>query len=120
MPHRVRSLALVALAVVVTLAGLRLAAGGVGPLVLGGVAALALDPVVQVLQRVVRSRAAASAIAVIGLIVILAGSAYSLSDEFASAAKQMPEATERLRTALRDWRRSGQGPFDALGRAADN
>lgn len=115
-----RSFALVTLAIVVALAGLRLAAGVIIPLILSVLAAFALDPVVVFIARVVRSRAVASAITVGGLVVLLGGSAYALSDDFIGAASHLPAATDRLRLALRELRRNGDGPLNALGQAADN
>jgi predicted PurR-regulated permease PerM len=118
-PHRLRSLALVTLAIVVVLAGLRLAAGVIIPLILSVLAAFALDPVVSFITRLVRSRALAAGITVGGLVCVLGGSAYAMSDDFIGAATHLPEATDRLRLALRDLRRGG-GPLNALGQAADN
>jgi predicted PurR-regulated permease PerM len=116
----VRSFALVTLAVVVSLAGLRLAAGVIIPIVLSILFALALDPIVAFITRLVRSRALAAGITVGGLVVLLAGATYAMSDDFVGAASHLPEATDRLRLALRELRRSGDGPLNALGRAADN
>jgi predicted PurR-regulated permease PerM len=118
--QRVTSIALATLAVIVFLAGLRLAAGVIIPIILSILLALALDPIVALITRLVKSRAAAAGIAVGGLVVVLAGGAYALSDDFVGAAGRLPEATNRLRLALRELRRSGDGPLNALGRAADN
>lgn len=119
-PSRLRSVALVTLAVVVTLGGLHLAAGVIIPLILSILAAFALDPVVSFLTRIVRSRPVSAAITVGGLVVVLGGTGYALSDDFVGAASHLPEATERLRTALREMRRSGGGPLTDIGKAADN
>jgi predicted PurR-regulated permease PerM len=102
------------------MAGLRLAAGVIIPIVLSILFAFALDPVVSFITRLVRSRAVAAGITVGGLVVLLAGAAYALSDDFIGAASRLPEATDRLRLALREVRRSGDGPLNALGQAADN
>src|SRR4029453_16127870 len=118
-PNRLRNFALVTLAVVVTLGGLRLAAGVMIPLILSILAALALNPFVSFLTRIVRSRAISAGITVGGLVLLLGGAGYVLSDDFVGAARHLPEATERLRIALRELRRSG-GPLSALGQAADN
>ena len=115
-----RSFALVTLAVVVSLAGLRLAAGVIIPLVLSVLFAFALDPVVAFITRLVRSRAVAAGITVGGLVLLLGGAAYALTDDFMGAASHLPQATDRLRLALRELRRSGDGPLNALGQAADN
>src|SRR6478752_7289383 len=101
-PTRLRSVALVTLAIVVALAGLRLAAGVIIPLILSVLAALALDPIVSFLTKVVRSRAVAAGVTVGGLVLVLGGAAYSLSDDFVGAASHLPEATDRLRLSLRD------------------
>jgi len=119
-PNRIRSVAVVTLAVVVALGGLRLAAGVIIPLILSILAAFALDPVVSFLTRVVRNRALSAGITVGGLVVLLAGAGYALSDDFVNAASHLPEATERLRVSLRDLRRNGDGPLNSLGKAADN
>ena len=120
MPTRVRSGTLVALLVLVTLVLLHLAAGVVVPFVLAVLLAFALDPVVRGVQRVVRSRQLAAGLTVASLVAALAGSAYALSDDAAKAASHLPEATNRLREVLRDWRSGPSKPLDALGRAADN
>jgi predicted PurR-regulated permease PerM len=119
-PNHLRSVALVTLAVVVSMAGLHLAAGVIIPLILSVLAAFALDPVVSFLARVVRSRPVAAAITVGGLVSVLCGAGYALADDFVGAAGHLPEATERLRLSLRELRRSGDGPLNALGKAADN
>jgi len=108
------------MAVVVALAGLHLAAGVIIPLILSVLAAFALDPVVSFLTRIVRSRPVSAGITVGGLVLILSGAGYALSDDFIGAASHLPEATERLRTSLRDWRRSGDSALNAIGKAADN
>ena len=119
MSPRLRRLALAILVIVGLMAGLRLAAGVVVPAILSILAALALDPFVQVLQRLVRYRALASAVVVIAVLLALVGTAYALSDDVVATARQLPAATERLRTELRALNR-GEGALDALGQAADN
>jgi predicted PurR-regulated permease PerM len=119
MSPRFRRLAFITLFFVAILAGLRLAAGVAIPAIVSVLAALALDPAVQLLQRVVRSRAVASAVVVAGVVLLLGASAYALSDDVVATARRLPEATERLRTALRELHR-GDGPLGALGKAADD
>jgi predicted PurR-regulated permease PerM len=92
--------AVVAIATVLVVGGLKAAEGFFVPLVLGLVIALALAPLVRRLQRFM-PRWIASALVVTTFVAALGTVAYSLSDEAAQAVSQLPEATRVLRQTFR-------------------
>src|SRR5512134_1636714 len=114
MPTRVRSGALIALLVLVTILLLRVAAGVVVPFVLSVLLAFALNPAVRAIERLVRSRRTAAGLTVAVLVASLGGAAYALSDDALQAAQRLPEATSRLRDSLRDMRRGTSTPLVAI------
>ena len=117
---RITTVPLIVIALVLGVSALRLAQGFIVPLVLGLLVAYALDPVVRSLHRLGVPRWAAAGVIVAGLVVALAGLAYTLGDTVTSAINQLPEATGRLREELRSIGGQTEGPLSALGRAADD
>lgn len=109
--------ALVVLAIIAMIGGLRAAQGFFVPIVFGVVIALALAPLVRRLQRLM-PRWVASAIAVSLLVGLLGFMAYSLSDEAAQAISGLPQATRTLRQTFRSILRNGEGALSHLQRAA--
>lgn len=120
-----RQIALVCLVVLTVIAGvlaLRWGAALLIPLVLSVLVAMALDPLVRGLERLRLPRHVAAGVVVASVVLGLGGGAYGLSDEFAEAAQQLPEASRRIREELRDLRQSGTSAsaIDAINRAADD
>ncbi|MGE0042768.1 MAG: AI-2E family transporter [Vicinamibacterales bacterium] len=100
MAPQVSQRALVVIALVVTVAGLRLADEFVVPLLVALVMALALAPVVRRLSDWL-PRIVAAGLVVASLAGAFGGLAYSLSDEAADALVELPAATRKMRQALR-------------------
>ena len=117
---RISTVPLIVIAFVLGVSALRLAQGFIVPLVLGLLVAYALDPIVRSLHRLGVPRWIAAGVIVAGLVVAIAGLAYTLGDTVTSAISQLPEATGRLRHELRSIGGQNEGPLSALGRAADD
>ncbi len=105
--------ALLAIAVVVVVAALRLAQGFFVPIVFGMVVALALAPVVRRLQRIM-PRWIAAALVVGSLVGLLGAMSYSLSDEASEAIAGLPQATRTLRQTFRAIVTRGEGALSQL------
>lgn len=121
LPLEIRHGALTIILILAGLAALRLAAGLVVPLVLSGLAAVALEPLVRALHRLRVPRWLAAAFVVGGTVLIFGALGYELSDDAAEAARRLPEATEQLRAELRELRRGAEpSPLDAIAEAADD
>jgi len=109
--------ALVAIAVVVTVAALKAAQAFFVPIIFGVVIALALAPMVRRIERLMPRWIAAAL--VVALLVGLAGfTAYSLSDEASQAIAGLPQATRALRQTFRTVVSRGEGALSQLQRAA--
>lgn len=117
-PPRASAIALIVIASIATIAALRWSAGLFVPLVLSVLAAFALDAPVRWLERLRLPRAVAAAIVVALVVAGTTGGIYALWDEVAAAAQRLPEATETLRSELRELRGAEPGALDALGEAA--
>jgi predicted PurR-regulated permease PerM len=92
------------------------------PLLVSGLIALALDPLVRLVQRTRVPRAGAAAIVTVGLVAGSGGCAYGLSDPASEAARLLPDAIDRLRQELSDLgREEGRGgeTIKAIREAAD-
>jgi predicted PurR-regulated permease PerM len=109
--------ALVTIATILIVAGLRAASGFLVPLVFGVVIALTLAPFVRRLERLM-PRLIASAIVVLTVVGGLGVFAYSMSDEAAVAIENLPAAARTLRQTLRSMVRGGEGTLSQLQRAA--
>jgi predicted PurR-regulated permease PerM len=119
-PERVTAIALIVIATIAAVAALWLSAALLVPLVLSVLIAFALDPFVRQLERLRIPRGIAAAVVVAGLLAVLGGTAYGLSDEVSDAAQRLPEATEKIRADLQQLRRDEPGTLDAIGKAADD
>lgn len=109
--------AVIAIATILVVAGLRAAAGFLVPLVFGIVLALTFAPVVRRLERVM-ARWVASALVVVTVVGGLGGFAYAMSDEASMAVAGLPAATRSLRQTLRGLVRGGEGTLSQLQSAA--
>jgi len=120
LPVEIRHVALTATLVFVSLAALRLADGLVVPLVLSMLTAVALAPLVRGLERLRLPRPVAAGAVVGGFVLLLAFGGYELSDDAVMAARRLPQATERLREALRVAHDGPGTALSAIARAADD
>ncbi|HEY7790479.1 MAG TPA: AI-2E family transporter [Vicinamibacterales bacterium] len=118
LPSGVRELALTIIAAVLVLAALRLASDFLIPLVVTILTAYALNTPVRLLQRLRIPRAAAALIVMLALVGGVSAAGYRFSDQAASAITHLPEATVKLRHALRSLQAGTSGPMQALQRAA--
>lgn len=112
-----QSYALVAIATILVVAGLRAASGFFVPVIFGIVIALTLAPVVRRLERAM-PRWVASALVVLVAAGGLGTFAYSLSDEAAQAVAALPDATRTLRNSLRAMVNRNNGALSNLQKAA--
>lgn len=104
MPVDARTAALIVLAVLAVVTGLRYAQGMVIPIVLGLLVSYALDPMVAWMARWHLPRPVGAAI----LLVLLVGAGgallYSLRSEASAIVQQLPEGARRLRQLLENGR----------------
>ena len=112
LPVSIRSMALVVLAVLASLATLRWASAFFIPLMLGFMFSYALSPVVDALERWRIPRAISGAVLILGLLGGIGFSAYSFSDDANQLVSSLPEAAQRLGDSMR--RQRGE-PESALG-----
>jgi predicted PurR-regulated permease PerM len=117
-PVSVRSMALVVLAVLAVLATLRWAAAFFIPLMLGLMFSYALAPVVNALERWRIPRAISAAVLILGLLGGIGFSAYSFSDDANQLVSSLPEAAQKLRSALRARRDLPETPLETVQKAA--
>ena len=103
-PQDVRSLALTVMAVLLVVAGLRLAQPVLVPVAFAILISYALDPVVNTLVRWRLPRVAGATLVLTLSLVGLGWLGWSLSDDVASVAEKMPRAAEMLRGKLREMR----------------
>ncbi len=117
MPVDVRSVSLAILAVLGTLFALHVASAVFIPVLLGIIATYALSPLVDWLERFRLPRALGAAL-IIGVICTTAGwTAYSLSDDATNLLESLPDATQKVRDAVRA-RRGHQSAMDKVQQAA--
>lgn len=86
------------------------------PLCLAGFVALALNPVVARLSRLM-PRSLAAAVVVAGALAALGGAAYALSDDAARAIEGLPKAARQFRQTLQRSTAGASGPLADIDRA---
>ncbi len=118
MPVDVRSASLAVLAVIATLAVLHLASAVFIPLLLGLAVSYALSPLVDRLERLHLPRVLGAALLLGAIVSGTGGTLYALSDDATALIESLPEATQKVRTALREQRGRGESPIDKVQRAA--
>ena len=117
-PVNVRSMSLVVLAVLAVLATLRWAAPFFIPLMLGIMFSYALSPVVDAVERWRIPRAISAAVLILGLLGGIGFSAYSFSDDANQLVSSLPEAAQKLRSAVRARRDQPATPLETVQKAA--
>jgi predicted PurR-regulated permease PerM len=97
MPVQVRSIALVVLAALLTIATLRWASAFFIPLMIGLLLSYALSPIVEALERVRIPRAASAAVLILGILAAAGGAIYAFSDDANALIDSLPAASAKLR-----------------------
>lgn len=117
-PQRVRNASLRVLAVLASLYALHAASAVVIPLLLGLIISYALSPLVNRLQRLHLPRAIGA-----GLLLVLMGAGlgwtgYAMSDDAAALVESLPDAAQKVRDAMRNYRGQSESTIDKVQRAA--
>ena len=118
MPVDVRSAALVMLAVLALVVVLRWASPVFIPLMLGVMISYVLTPLVDRLAAWRVPRAVGAGVLLLALVGACGSTAYALSDETAQVIDSLPDAAQKLRSAVRAHRSQSQGAIDKLQQAA--
>jgi predicted PurR-regulated permease PerM len=115
---RARDVAIVVIAVILTVAAVKIAAPLLVPVVLGILASYALRPLVTSLEGFGMPRAAAAIAVMLALVASLSAGAYAISDDVNAAVAELPAAARKLRVLVRDWQQAGPSPLKAVKEAA--
>jgi predicted PurR-regulated permease PerM len=99
-PVSVRSMSLIVIAVIASLATLRWASGFFIPVMIGFLLSYALSPVVDGLERIHVPRAASAAVLILAIIAGSGGAIYSFSDDVNQLVASLPQAARKLRDSL--------------------
>lgn len=114
----VRNLPLGVLAILASIVMLRWAAPVLVPMMLALTTSYALGPLVSRMQRWRVPRALGAALVLGALVSVLAVSTYRLRDDATTVIESLPQATQKLRMALRKERASAASPLDKVQEAA--
>jgi predicted PurR-regulated permease PerM len=114
----IRSTSLAILAVLATLFAVHVASPVIIPVLLGLTASYALSPIVDRMQRLHLPRALAAALLIAALGATAAWTAYTLSDDATTLIESLPDATQKVREAVRARRGSSESAIDKVQRAA--
>ncbi len=114
-PH---SLPLLVLAVLASLCALRWASAVFIPVLLGVLLSYALSPIVDWLQLHRIPRALSAAVLVAGMVLGLAGGAYTLSDEANKLVELLPQAAQKLNQIAHSSHSGGDNTFTTVQKAA--
>jgi predicted PurR-regulated permease PerM len=113
-PLDVRSLALTVIAVILILAGLRVAQPVLVPVAFGILISYALDPVVTTLVRWRVPRVLAATLILTLALLGTSWLGWGLSDDVVSVAEKLPRAAQMLRERVRDMRGKPGKPAGAM------
>jgi predicted PurR-regulated permease PerM len=114
-----RTVALVALAVVVASFALHAGAVFFIPVVTSVFLSYALSPVVAFLERWRVPRALASVIAVVLVIIAASVVVQQTINSATEVLDELPQAVQKLRYAITSWERDGRGPLKQVSKTAD-
>ena len=118
-PVGIRSLSLTVIAIVAAVFALQYAKQFFIPLVISVLVSYALDPIVSWFAKRGVPRSLAAAVVLLSLVGTVGAAAYSLRGEAATIVQQLPEAAQRLRTAIqKDRRANGGGTIEQVQKAA--
>jgi len=118
MPVDVRSAALTVVAVLGAMLMAQYAQAVLVPIVIGILISYSLAPLVTGLERLRVPRAIGAGVAVLLLVGTVGTGVYTLSDQAMQIVSDVPEAAARVRERMRLHRRSAEGPFQKVQRAA--
>jgi predicted PurR-regulated permease PerM len=108
-PVGIRSLSLTVIAIVAAVFALQYAKQFFIPLVISVLVSYALDPIVSWFAKRGVPRSLAAAVVLLSLVGTVGAAAYSLRGEAVTIVQQLPEAAQRLRTAIQKDRRANRG-----------
>jgi predicted PurR-regulated permease PerM len=117
-PVDIRSLSLVVLALVASVAALHWAKEVLVPLLLGGLLSYALAPLVRRLERWHVQRALGAALLLMATVGAVGCTVYTLTDDAASLIEALPDTAQKLRRALQVRRGEPEGPIEKVQKAA--
>ena len=119
-PRRLRSAdcALTAIALVVVVAGAKLADAFLVPVVVGILASYSLKPLVAGLERIGVHRAIGGAVVLAILTGLVIGGVFLLRDDAKAAIAELPHAARKLRIAAHESARRPEGPVAHVRAAA--
>ena len=118
MPVDIRSMTLVLLATIAVLATLRWAAAFFVPVMVGFMFSYALSPVVNAAERLRIPRALSAAILILGILGGAGGLIYYFSDDANALISSLPDATQKLRSSMREKHNSAETPLETVQKAA--
>ncbi len=118
MPVDVRSVSLAVLAALGMLFAMHWASAVLIPLLLGVMISYALSPVVDRLQRSKVPRAAGAALLLLSIVGSVGWMTYALADDATELIESLPEATQKIREALRAHRDPSESTMDKVQKAA--
>jgi predicted PurR-regulated permease PerM len=118
MPVDVRSVSLGVLAVIASLFALHVASAVFIPLLMGVIVSYALSPLVDRMERRRVPRALGAALLVGSLSLALGWTVVSLSDDAAALIESLPNATQKVREAVRTRRGASESAMEKVQRAA--
>ena len=114
----VRSVSLAVLTGLAIVFALHWASAVVIPLLLGLMCSYALSPIVDRLQRSRVPRALAAGLLLLSLVGGLSWTAYTMTDDATALIASLPEATQKVRAAMRAQRGAAETPIDKVQQAA--
>jgi predicted PurR-regulated permease PerM len=118
MPVDVRSASLGVLALIASLFALHVASAVFIPLLMGVIVSYALSPLVDRLERRRLPRALGAALLIGSLSLGIGWTVLSLSDDAATLIESLPNATQKVREAVRARRGASESAIDKVQRAA--
>ena len=118
MPVDVRSVSLAILAALGVLFAMHWASAVLIPLMLGVMVNYALSPVVDQLERHRVPRAVGAALLLLAIVGSVGWTTYSLSDDATELIESLPEATQKIRQAVRSHRDPSESTMDKVQKAA--
>ena len=119
LPLDLRSASLMLIALMAGLYMLRWAGAVIIPVLLAVMVSYALSPLLERLQRAGMARTAAAAALLLAVTGGVGSMVYSLSDDATAMIESLPQAAQKLRSALRAQRGESEGPIAKVQRAAE-